>query len=413
MFARLKEESGSALVAAILVMGAIIVLGIAMLASVDTQSRQSGGERGRESTFNWAEGVLNAQTFTVASNWPANAGQAISDCTWSGSGAAAASGGSVNACPDPAVISATFNGNVDVGRGARWTTSVRDNTGTSQCEDSSSSNCSYSWDESTSLGAPRWDSNGDGLLWLRADGTVNKQRRVVVALVRIQNDPIQLPQSAIVAGSLSVQGGNKTFVFQNGAAISLRCADLSNPACYSEQKPGVNVQGPGAKVPNYQDAGDEGHVLTDDQLQSLATRAKGLNRYFPAGQCPSTAAEFTGAVVFIENADCKINSNWQINAPPAPPGILIVRQGTLRFNGTADFWGLIYMYNAQNAGASSPPLFDGIGNGNIHGALFVDGTAPVDDTGSFTLDYNANAVNGVTAYGASGIVPNSFREINP
>lgn len=407
---RLRDEHGSALVAAVLVTGAIMMLGLAMLASVDTQSRQSGHERGRESTFNWSEGVLNAQTFTVANYWPAAANQAISDCTWNGSGAAQASGGSVNACPNPQVVTNTFTGNKDVGRGATWKTSVRDNAGTKQCEDTNASNCSYTWDESTSMSAPAWDANADDLLWLRADGKVNGDRRIVVALVRIQNDPISFPQSVIVAGSLGVQGGNKTFIKQNGSSITLRCPDITNASCYSEQKPGINVQGPGAKQYGYDDGG---HVLTEDELDSLRTRAKTGSRYYPAGTCPATAAEFTGPVVFIEDADCRINSNWEINKPPLKPGLLVVARGTLRFNGTADFWGLIYMYNGQGWGSSDDALFDGIGNGNIHGSLFVDGSGRVDDSGSFTLDYDPNALNGITAYGATGIVPNSFREITP
>jgi hypothetical protein len=119
--------------------------------------------------------------------------------------------------------------------------------------------------------------------------------------------------------------------------------------------------------------------------------------------------------VFLESppSNCKINHNWQINKPPLEPGLLIVAEGRLQFNGTADFWGLIYMYNAQNAGPGDDPPFYGNGNFNLNGALFVDGQGGVDNTGSFTLQYNANAVNGVTAYGATGIVPNSFREITP
>jgi Tfp pilus assembly protein PilX len=407
---RLGGERGSALVAAILVMTTILALGLAMMTTVDGQSRQSGAERGRESAFNWTESVLNAQTFTVANFWPASADKRIMDCSWSGSGAPAASGGDVNACPDPTVISNSFTGNVDVKQRGIWSTKVRDDLGTSQCDDSAQTNCSYAWDDATSLSAPNWDSNGDDMIWLRAEGTVNKDRRVVVALVRIQHDPLTLPQAVIVAGSLAVQGGNKAFVEQNGSAISLRCQPITLPSCLSEQKPGVNIEGPGTKEGGYDDGG---HVMTADELDAMRTKARNGHRYYPAGTCPSSAALFSGPVVFIENADCPINHGWQINPPPAAPGILIVNQGTIRFNGTADFWGLIYMVNSQNAGPSDDPLFDGIGNGSLHGALFVDGNGRVDNQGSFTLDYDATALNDVTTYGATGIVPNSFREIRP
>jgi Tfp pilus assembly protein PilX len=406
---RVRDDQGSALVSAMLVMGMMLMIGLASMATVDTQTAQSGKERGRETAFNWVEGALNAQTFTVANQWPATASQAVSDCTWNGSGTPIASGGLVNACPNPAVIRNTFDDNVDVEKGATWTTQVRDNLGTAQCEDTADANCSYAWDESTSLAAPRWDQNADNLMWLRADATSDGDRRVVVALVRINHDPLSLPQSVIIAGSLAVQGGNKPFVLQNGSSIALRCESLADSSCYSEQKPGVNVQGPGTKHAGY---ADDGHVMTEDELDSMRTAAQNLNRYYGPGQCPTSADGFTGAVVFIEHADCLINHNWQMNKPPLEPGLLIVANGHIRFNGNADFWGLIYMYNGQNAGPDDPP-FDGTGNFLLHGALFVDGDGGVNNQGSFTLEYNANAVNGVTAYGATGIVPNSFREINP
>ena len=394
-----------------LVMGMMLTLGLASMATVDTQTSQSGKERGRETAFNWVEGALNAQTFTVATEWPATASQAVADCTWNGSGAPVASGGTVNACPDPAVIRNTFANNVDVQKGATWTTQTRDNTGSAQCEDTANANCSYAWNEGTSLAAPRWDQNADNLMWLRADATSDGDRRVVVALVRINHDPVALPQAAVIAGSLSVKGGNKPFIYQNGSSIALRCDSLTDPGCYFEQKPGLNVQGPGTKVVNY---ADDGHVMTEDELDSMRTAAQNNSRYYPAGQCPTSAAGFTGSVVFIEGGgECRINSGWQINKPPLKPGLLIVANGTIRFNGNADFWGLIYMYNGQGWGAGDPSLFDGIGNGNLHGALFVDGDGVVENSGSWTLEYNANAVNGVTAYGATGIVPNSFREITP
>ena len=413
----LARETGSALVAATLVMTLTLTLGLATLATVDTQTQQSSVERTRESAFNWSEGVLNAKTFTVANAWPASADSALADCAWA-HGASSTTSSGVNACPTAALISSTFDGNVDVEQGAEWVTNVRDNAGTHQCEDTANANCSYTWDEDTSLAAPHWDANQDDLLWLRADGTVNGDRRVVVALVRIQHDPVTMPQSVIVAGSLSVSGGNKTFIHQNGSSIALRCGPVTDPSCFSEQKP-ENVQGPGAITPNYTDYAvdeDDGqqHILTQDEMDAMRTRAEQLDRYYPPGQCPTSAAGFTGEIVFIEDVtECRINSGWQINKPPLKPGLLIVNRGTLRFNGNADFWGLIYMYNDQGWDGDDDPLFDGIGNGNLHGALFVDGEGKVDNSGSFTLQYDANAINGITAYGATGIVPNSFREVNP
>jgi Tfp pilus assembly protein PilX len=401
----------------VLVMGSIMALGLAMLATVDTQTRLSANERTRESAFNWSEAALNAKTFVVARYWPARADQAIADCTWNGSGAAVAAtsvANPVNACPNPSVISSTFNGNVDVGRGARWSTQVRDNTGTSQCEDSTAANasCAYTWNEATSINAAHWDANGDNLVWLRADGTANNRRRVVVALVRIQNDPVTLPHSVLVAGSLSVQGGLKWFIRQGGSPLTLRCNNTPpSDDCLYEQKPGLNIEGPGTRQTGYDDGG---HILTDDEVDLLRLRAQKStpSAYFPPGTCPSSAAAMSGRPVFIEDADCTINANWQVNTPEEP-GFLIINRGTLRFNGTMDFYGVVYMHNAQEWGPDDDTLFDGNGNGFIHGSLLVDGQGRVDNRGAWNLEYNASAVNAITTFGATGIVPNSFREINP
>lgn len=55
---RLRNERGSILVTALLVMAAMIPIGFALLAIVDTQARQSGQERTRDRAFNLADSAL-------------------------------------------------------------------------------------------------------------------------------------------------------------------------------------------------------------------------------------------------------------------------------------------------------------------------------------------------------------------
>ena len=399
MRARLASERGSALVAAALVMLAMLMLGLATLAFIDNETRQSGKERGQESAFNYAEGVLNAQTFAVGSAWPASSSVALNDCTFNGS-SVTASGGAVSACPDPAVISQSFQ-NRDTARGGTWTTMVRDNAGTRPCEDTSGSNCSYDWSDATGLSNAHWDQNGDGLMWLRAQGVVNGRKRTVVALVRIQNDPISFPNAAILASSMNIGTGNKQFVDQNGGPLVVRCADpVNDTTCWNEQKP-VNVQGSGGIVGNYQDGG---HILSSDELDSL--RQTALQNHTWYSTCPD---DLNGAVVFVEGdgSVCNVNANNTWNAPPAKPGLLVMVNGAFRFNGAMVYNGLVYVWNP----GSNSSGFYGLGNATINGAILVDG--PMDAQGSWFMKYNSQAFQAITSYGAAGIVPNSFREFNP
>ena len=68
----LASESGNALISALLIMGILAMFGMALLASVDTQQRESGRERQRESAFQMSEAVLNAQIYRLSSRWPAS-----------------------------------------------------------------------------------------------------------------------------------------------------------------------------------------------------------------------------------------------------------------------------------------------------------------------------------------------------
>src|SRR6185503_11088142 len=65
MMKKLSGERGNVLVTAILLMAVMLSVGMAVAATVDTQTNQSRKERERESTFNLAEAALSAQTFIL------------------------------------------------------------------------------------------------------------------------------------------------------------------------------------------------------------------------------------------------------------------------------------------------------------------------------------------------------------
>ena len=55
----LHREEGSVVVTAVLVMAIMIPIGLAMLAIVDTQERESGAQRTRDRAFNLADSALH------------------------------------------------------------------------------------------------------------------------------------------------------------------------------------------------------------------------------------------------------------------------------------------------------------------------------------------------------------------
>ena len=64
------DESGAALITALLCTMVMLALGLALLAIVDTQASESTAERTRDRGFNLSESVLNSEAFVLGRNWP-------------------------------------------------------------------------------------------------------------------------------------------------------------------------------------------------------------------------------------------------------------------------------------------------------------------------------------------------------
>ena len=137
MRARLREESGFALIGALLILIILMGIGVALIARSDTQQNLSGGERVKESSFNLAEAALNAEALQLGRSWPASSTTAC-DPTTSGTTycpqATAISNGYTtrdyaSACPGSSTTplwKTQVNNNAPVGGAATqyWTTSV-------------------------------------------------------------------------------------------------------------------------------------------------------------------------------------------------------------------------------------------------------------------------------------------------
>jgi Tfp pilus assembly protein PilX len=400
------RERGSALVVAMVVLLAMMMIGLASLSIVDGQSAASGKEHVRESSFNAAESVLNAEMFTASANWPGAAAGALPDCAWNGSALAVTPvAASTTLCPDPTTVTNTLTGQ-DFTQGLTWSAIVRDNGGTDQCTGTAATNCSRFWNEATSLAQPHWDANADGEVWVRSQANVRGSRRTVVGRIRITQNSIQFPKNALTAGSFQVTtGGPKPFLTLNGSTLGLRC-DTALLTCLKTTKAGQIVF-PGQVVGNYQDGG---RSLTQAQIDQLRATAQANGTYYGTGSCPSGSSGYTGSIVFVENASCQLAGAGSVNSA-ANPGMVLFAKGSLRFTGAVKYYGMIYMANGQGSTASD--IFDAGGASTVTGAVFIDGGGGFSVGGNTRIVFDPNAVRDRTTNAGTGLVRNSFREIGP
>jgi len=114
---RLADPRGSALVPALMITVMMLAFGMAMLTLVEGNQSDSRRERERESSFELAEGVLNAQIYRLSTRWPSKVSAAYpSVCT-------AAS--SQTDCPGS--LDTNFKG-ADYTKTVQWKVQVRDNS---------------------------------------------------------------------------------------------------------------------------------------------------------------------------------------------------------------------------------------------------------------------------------------------
>lgn len=400
MIRTLRRQEGSALVTAVLVMMLCLMVGFTAMSTVDVQQSQSRGERERESSFALGEGALNAQIFMLSTEWPATPQLARPRCTQAGGEAK---------CPDPTTLANGFTG-ADYNGGLEWSTEVHDNVAT----DAGAAPDQF-YDDATVRTRPGYDSNGDGLIWVRAQSVTAGRRRTMVALIRAERLDTLFPRNVITANRLSVSNnGNKTMVETNGSYLILRCGDGSGgqlpTATCQDWGRAVHV-GPNATVDVVP---DQRPGLSPETIDRMREFAKANGTYHESG-CPSLAGE----IVFLESASCAYTGNSQWNTP-TKPGVLIIGSGTLSLSGNTTYYGVVYHVNGSD---DIGPAINGTvltlhGNGCVFGSVVIDGAGGLEIGSSSgaskcngNVGFNANVANNLRAYGTAGIVQNSFREI--
>jgi Tfp pilus assembly protein PilX len=398
----LASESGNALISAVLIMGLLAMFGMALLASVDTQQRESGRERQRESAFQMSEAVLNAQIYRLSSRWPASTTGSTTDSVGLPYPNSCDKSSTSADCPNGTALSASLQG-VDYDSNVTWTTQIRDNT--------SAEPNFYS--DALLTTSPTYDKNNDGYLWVRATAVVKGKRRTLVALVKAEKTALTFPRHTLVAGWFTTSNnGNKVIIDNSGgfppSEIIVRCSfpggtpPANGCAQYQAGKGQVSPERvySDPTLPN---------AITPEALDSLRSAAVADGNY--SAGCPaSLQGNVPGEIVFIEDAgaDCKFNGNSDFNTA-AKPGFVVIAKGTLTINGNATFYGVIYHANTAESNAGLVNLG---GNVSINGSIVVDGQGGiVAGSSKVNLVWNPNVFNNINAFGTAGIVQNTFREI--
>lgn len=403
MRARAAGEEGMALLVVMVLMGVMLTAGLALVATVDTQSKESRVQRVRDSSFNLAESALNAQILALAREWPGLGDVATQYATCTPSTPS-------NRCPQSAALVA--GGSPDLA-GATWQTSVRDN---------GPDTYKNFYSETTSAGQPGYDANDDDQVWVRAQATVEGRRRTLVALVRAETQAEDIPRAALIAGSLDLlNNGNKELIAANGGLVAVRCPLTAGTTClghaYSDGGGGrYNSEAElrsflatqitqTTPVAAYQ-AGQQQPVMLPEARERLKATAIADGTYYTG--CPPQLA---GRVVYVEDATgCPAYTGTGPINSAAEPGMLIVNAGGITLSGNRVYHGVIYAVNAGNlAGA----VISTEGTARIEGGVLVDGASSVVRIGASGLNlvYDPNAFGAVRSYGSAGVVQNTFREI--
>lgn len=388
----LREERGSVVVATMTLV-LMLVLALATYSVVQSQTQLSSTHRVRESSFNMAEGVLNAQAFIIGRLGPGGtqAGrQYPAECP---------STEKPEYCPDPAAIAASFDGQLQAdyaGGQTAWTTSVRDNGSGSF------------YDPAVVESQPAGDANGDKQVWVRAHATVRGQERTLVALVEVEERHVDFPRYALTAGHFSTtNNGNKVIVDSSSSlGIAVRCSEPARSSCLDYAPNKGQVSPPGNVTLDYANQ----TAISADDLAGLEELARANGTYYTG--CPTNP---NGAVVIVESGNCTYDDsapgvgNAKCCNTADAPGIFIVKNGTFHLGGNLGFHGIAYALNQQ---ASTGDVVSLGGTAVIRGGVMVDGAGGISAGASgANIIFDPRPFDGAKSFGTAGIVQNTWREV--
>jgi hypothetical protein len=396
-----RAQDGWALVIALIVMSLMLAFGLAVLAIADTQSRAGGVERQRDAAFSVAEAALNAEMFMLANNWPGLGSADYPSCTQSSTD---------SKCPSVTMLQNLIK-SPDTGSNLQWQIDVYDDDVCIVGQQSVSLQSFYS-DAYSSCQNHR-DYNQNYKLWVRAQATVAGVTKAVVTEVQAAMFTNPLPHAVIVAGSFQASNsGYKVIVDTQGippaqqpGALYVRCNPVGNANCLAYDATKYQVS-PDTTSPNY----TGGSALSPTIQTQLKAQAVANNTYYPT--CPASVP--SGAVVWIDSGNCTWTGNATGNSP-AQPGMLIINCGTLTFDGTVTFYGLVYALNCPPSSSGTPSSGTVVtiqGNATIVGAVFVDGNGGVvAGSSKLNVQFDPNALNVAQTIANVNYIQSTWRQL--
>jgi Tfp pilus assembly protein PilX len=414
----LRDESGSALIAGVLILMIIMMLGAVVLDTADVQTHQTGRERGGEMSFNVTESALNAEASLLENNWPSTSASAYPVCNQASTGSSNCPQGSVSSGYNTTYAGSGFSSTL-------WNVQVIDDNVPGVADANY-----YSDAILNSSQLQHWDSNGDNKVWIRANTTINGQVRTVVALMTRQSNVVSLPQNVVTSGGITTSNqGNKVIIqatdpiTNQTGTVDLRCGNSSTTPASGDPCAGWNA-GHGQLSPanayqaGYVDPSGGYQTISSATLNAVRQSAQASGTYYAAGQCPPPG---TTGLLFIEDdtqSPCVYTGPSTWNSDSAP-GAIVVAKGTLTFNGTINFYGIVYMANLQGTVPVSGPctptqqnsaVFTVHGGGSLHGAIFIDkcGTVDAGDR-AYDIVYDTRAFGGVHTFATPSLAQNTFR----
>jgi Tfp pilus assembly protein PilX len=441
------------MIMALVLLFVILGIGIALMATADSQQRSAANQQGSERAYALAEAALNAQILELSLKWPTQQDAPSTTGTNYGypSTCNVASNG-FSYCPTASDLSTAYpvssqpcpagtegdawNTSPSVTNG--WTTYVRDagtsGSSTSSLFSSSAEQSAAPYDLTGSA-----NPNAGGFVWVRAVGTVNCHTAVVITKVADQIIGLNFPRYVLNANSFTISDNGQKDVLNtqdiNGktSQISVRCVGDGglppNSTCA-----GVNNANQVAPTTNYATSPAPTPTLSASQLKAAKDLAIADGTYIPSSTpCSSiTDTQLAGKVVYIEgNSSCygnggiQITSNGTFNSFTSP-GLLIIANGTISWGGNATFYGIIYAANQANYSGTVVSLG---GTTTVIGGVAVDGSGQLalnlgssgngsvacTDTGQNNkcgdLEYLATAFNGLVGFAGAAPVPNTFWQL--
>ncbi len=376
----LSRQEGSVIVIAMVFVMIFIILGVALYWLVSSQTNSTELERTDVKAFNVTEAGVDAGMLSLKLAWPA---RSTDVATVDNDLLKTAIQQNTTGLWDPSrsdpseFIQVTMYDNVDSATGL--TTTVADPD------------------------APRWDSNGDGMMFVDSAANVDDDRHRILILAQRQKWDLTFPATLALYANV---------VDSNGQGLEIVLEEGTPPALFDVH----DAQGKGldydpSVVQQVSTPVTFDSIVNEALRRALEGIAVGQGTYFTSDSEASdflTSGEAGGKVVYIRSDSAvTISGNSQIGSVDEPVVVVIDTpdgsENTWDMRGTADFYGILVTIGDSMLR----------GTCGIHGAMYTEGQLSNKGNGSSgEINYNARCITNINGqYVISvNIVPNTWEE---